>query len=609
MAKDNSRGGRLVLAYVSPLPPVRSGISDYSVDLLPLLENYASVAVVRVPGQEVSLEVRRRFRPVLWKEATADPSEAGRLGVRKPVPLFQMGNNRHHEEIRDLALAHPGIVTLHDVWLHHLLVERTLASGDMTSYVAELTACHGWVGGAVALPRRWSAWGDAPMFALPANRVLLERQAGILVHSEWAAETVREELGGAARVRPVPMPMPAPALDASLDEKALRLRDRYGIPQSATVLGSFGFQTPIKRTRVVVEALADPRLADVWLLIGGEVSPGQGLMELAREHGVAERVQVTGFLSDEDFAPAIRATDLCVNLRYPTAGETSASLLRIFALGRGAVVSDYAQFAQLDDRSVVKIPLPAVAQVESGEGGGGGEVRALASAVAELLADSGRIEASGRAARELIERQHDPDAAARAMVEAIEELLDEEREHRAGGNGEPGGRGGFTPRRPTSLTWTRPAAELRFVASDSSDEQVSLRWDPGTRRTFVVRLTNTGFCRLLAGRRGAGGIALAIALLDGSGCELEHRPWLRLPRDLDPGESYDFEIELRRPLGAVRLSITAHVVEGALLAGNARTPIIASTASEDQDPAQLVSQLEGAWSAGSAIREGARHAS
>ena len=50
------------------------------------------------------------------------------------------------------------------------------------------------------------------------------------------------------------------------------------------------------------------------------------------------------------------ATDLAVNLRYPSAGETSGTLIRAFESGKPVAVSDYAQFAEFPDDCVVKIP-------------------------------------------------------------------------------------------------------------------------------------------------------------------------------------------------------------------------------------------------------------
>ena len=39
------------------------------------------------------------------------------------VPLYQMGNNSHHEGVLALAWERPGLLVLHDMVLHHLLVE------------------------------------------------------------------------------------------------------------------------------------------------------------------------------------------------------------------------------------------------------------------------------------------------------------------------------------------------------------------------------------------------------------------------------------------------------------------------------------------------------
>jgi len=40
----------------------------------------------------------------------------------------------------------PGVLTLHDVVLHHLLLDVTLGRGLFDPYVERLTQDHGWVG-------------------------------------------------------------------------------------------------------------------------------------------------------------------------------------------------------------------------------------------------------------------------------------------------------------------------------------------------------------------------------------------------------------------------------------------------------------------------------
>src|SRR4051812_33880456 len=174
--------------YVSPLPPVRSGIADYSVDLLPhlaALANVSDLRLIHLPGQPVAPAVAARW-------PLADAAETGRDAAGVRIPLYQMGNNRHHEGGLDLAMRLPGVLTLHDVLLHHLLLDVTLGRGLFAPYVERLTRDHGWIGRSAAVIKRWGAYGDAAVFALPAHRALLCRQRGVLVHSAWAAGVIAE---------------------------------------------------------------------------------------------------------------------------------------------------------------------------------------------------------------------------------------------------------------------------------------------------------------------------------------------------------------------------------------------------------------------------------
>ncbi|RMH22172.1 MAG: glycosyltransferase, partial [Acidobacteria bacterium] len=384
----------LGIDFVSPLPPVRSGIADYGADLLPELAQRCDLRLIRLPEQPLDPQLAARY-PVAPVE---------RLGDDGRLPLYQMGNNRHHETVYELARRLPGVVTLHDLVLHHFLIGRTVARGDFAAYRRALAYDHGWIGEAASLPLRWpGGQSDAAQFALPAHRRLLDRQRGVLTHSRWAAAMLVEELPG-VRVRAMPMGIPLPP---PLAEQAGRaFRRRLAVPETAPLLGTFGFQTPMKRTRSVLAALASPELAGAYLLVGGEVAPVLDLKGEARRLGVASRVRFLGFLPYADFEAAIAASDLCLNLRYPTAGETSASLLRILALGKPAVVSDYAQSAELEAGGVVKVPV------------GEDETPALVAILGRLLADRRRLVELGRAARAYVAAHHRPADAAAAVVAA-----------------------------------------------------------------------------------------------------------------------------------------------------------------------------------------------
>jgi hypothetical protein len=356
------------------------------------------------------------------------------------------------------------------------------------------------------------------------------------------------------------IPLP-PAAD---EAEGRRLRARFGLPEGAPVIGSFGFQTPIKRTLSAVRALAAPGLERVHLLVVGEVAAVLDLEGEARRLGVAERVHVMGFVPFSDFEAAIAAVDLCLNLRYPTAGETSASLLRVLAMGRPAIVSDYAQFADLPREVALRVPL------------GEEEPAALAAMLRDLLAQAGRLREMGEAARRHVRLRHDPERSAEAVIAACEEWEGREPPDEGGPT-----RGELPPVRtgsPALPSYLRPHGEGAAAASASDPAPSSLTWGnlpgdlevegaeapwrPGERRRLTLRLRNTGFARWLAGTRGAGGVALVVKLFVDGTDRLAGRPWLPLPRDLEPGEEMTFVTEVRRPPGPAHLWIEPHLFGG-----------------------------------------------
>lgn len=515
---SSSRVGALALDYVSPLPPVRSGIADYSIDLLPHLEPLCDLRVVRLPGQPVAEEVRERWHPV--------PSDE--LGGAGRLPLYHMGNNQHHAAVQALAMRTPGVLVLHDLILHHFLLGSTVGRDEFDLYRRRLGLEHGWQGEAAAMAVRWGAFGESLQFGFPAHRRLTLRQYGVLVHSEWARQMLLEESPD-LEVRTIPMGIPLPERVDPARGRAFR--ERLGIPAGAPLLGSFGFQTPMKRPEIAVRAMTRPELSEAHLVIAGELAPTLELESEIADAGLAGRVHVTGFLDYEEFEAAISACDLALNLRYPSAGETSAALLRVLALGRPTLVSEYAQFAELPSESTAKVPV------------GDGEVEALVSRAAELLGSPERLRAMGEAARDYVRRHHDPAAAAAAMVEASEELAPLA----------PPARRRREAALPSSLAWSELPGSLEVRGHEAP-------WAGGERRRIGFRLTNEGPARWLAGGSGPGGVVVQVTLMDAERRVLEEHPWVPLPADLAAGESEEFEIALRRPLGPVLLHIEPHVV-------------------------------------------------
>ena len=302
------------VAVLTPLPPAKSGVAHYASLLLPELAK--------------RVEVRAFASPEGYRRAEFD------------AVIYQLGNNPHHEFAYTEALREPGVVVLHDLVLHHLIVELTLARGDAAGYVAALEASHGPAGAAWARGRAAGLHSEMGNFLLPASIEVARRARAVIVHNEYARTRLRD-FGVTTPIHVVAHPY--------VHEE--RAADRAAFA-GKRVIGFFGFLTSAKRAEVVLEAFAlararDPRLV---LLIVGEPAPN---ITLPRLDGVV----TTGYVADEEFGSYYALADRLVNLRYPTAGETSGTLIRALDAGKPVAVSDYAQFAEFPDDCVFKVPL------------------------------------------------------------------------------------------------------------------------------------------------------------------------------------------------------------------------------------------------------------
>ncbi len=308
-------------ALLSPLPPTRSGVAHYASMLVPALRERVDVTAFG------SLDGYRR-----------DDFD---------LAIYQLGNNPHHGFVYAEAMERAGVAVLHDVVLHHLIVEMTLARGDVDGYVDALHSSHGEAGAAWARGRAAGLHSEMGNFLLPASVEVARRSRAVIVHNRWAADLLRS-LGVDTPIHVVPHPYePDP-----VRHEPLPVRTLLGINPDDRVIGLFGFLTSAKRGEVVVEAFrrARERDAHLRLLVVGEPAPN---IDLTSIHG--EGVIVTGYVSDDDFGRYYAAADRLVNLRYPSAGESSGTLIRAFAAGRPVAVSDYAQFAEYPNDCVVRI--------------------------------------------------------------------------------------------------------------------------------------------------------------------------------------------------------------------------------------------------------------
>jgi 2-polyprenyl-3-methyl-5-hydroxy-6-metoxy-1,4-benzoquinol methylase/glycosyltransferase involved in cell wall biosynthesis len=343
------------LAFFSPLNPQKSGISDYSEELLPHLDGRARIDLF-VDGFRPANEALLKSFPCF--DYKRDPGVLRRLSEYDAV-LYHMGNDpRYHAGIYQCMREHPGIVVFHDFAFQFFFFYLAYERGRMDIYLEELEACHG-VGARAqaeaALSEGLKPTQLAEPLAFPLNRRLAQTAEAIIVHSEWSRSRFAEI------VPSIPVAhINMHAGNRNGEEIGPIQRGRAG--KEFVQLASFGHATPekgIERTLCALAALKDGPPFHYTLV--GELSPYFNFQELVRELGLKDRITLTGYVSLEEFKRRIAETDIAVNLRESTVGETSASLCRIMAAGVPAIVSDVGWFSELPDSAVIKIEMDASA--------------------------------------------------------------------------------------------------------------------------------------------------------------------------------------------------------------------------------------------------------
>ncbi len=385
------------VAYFSPFPPKQTGIATYSNHLVRELRNL-------MPVDCYDFHNERADDP---STTFGDFARFGRVSDlrRYDAVVYHVGNNPHfHLDILKILRHWPGIVVLHDVVVYYLFAG--LGTPGLLKYL-------------------WIVEGDNGLDSLkeivdnstghdilcyphperhPLTSALFPYATHIIVHNRSAKEQILK-MGYTGPIDVIPLAFPS--ADAELNAKELeKLRQKHGITSDELVIGCFGFIGPTKRIAQVCRALSTLRehLKFRFLVVG----EGENVRPAIENAGLTEAAICTGFVEDAQFSQYLGLTDIVVNLRYPSMGESSLTLLRAQTLGKPVIVTRDATFAELSDEIAWKIDT------------GPNEEGDLAAAIETLARDPCARARMGEAARRYVETTLDGARIARQFKRAIE---------------------------------------------------------------------------------------------------------------------------------------------------------------------------------------------
>lgn len=396
------------LAWFTPLPPVRSGVADYSAEILPRLAGRHEITVF------VGAQAERSAAPDVAVRSAHDF-----VWCRQERPfdliVYQLGNSAHHDYTWPYLFRYPGLLVLHDAHLHHARAQALLKRRRVAEYRAELAFDHPDASPDAA-EIAIAGLGGPIAYLWPMLRAAVTASRMVAVHNAAVADELRERYPDTP-IATVRMGVADPwaavggedaaAAPAALAAWRQATRARHGFADTALVCAAYGGITPEKRLGAVFRAAAvlRRRHPGLRLLLVGRTPTYYDALAEAREAGVADLVTVTGYVSDDELPRYLAAADVALSLRWPTAGETSASWLRCAAAGLATITTELAHEAErptLDPRSwtvvhgarALRAPQPIGVSIDILD-----EDHSLALALDRLAADPELRTALGAAAR------------------------------------------------------------------------------------------------------------------------------------------------------------------------------------------------------------------
>ncbi len=384
-------GTRPRLAVVSPFPPQRSGVADYTAFTFRQVSKYADVEVYSNAPPEPST-------PLPIRPMSATPY----LDRRFDAVINVVGNSHFHFPVLDLMGAYGGACIAHD---NRMIEAYSLDRGD--TWLAELLSRDGRSVDPAQIPELLLQLDRLPSIGY---EIIARQATPLIVHGRGLADRIAAETGVVPVVLPV---VPYNVPDAQTIDSAMRAHARRALGLSDDVLHMATFGMVDQRTKgtdLIVGAAAWLRSWNIpmHLHIVGDVSFAErrALEEIAGDLEIGPHATLHGHVSRADFEHFLLAVDVAVQIRTSSVLSLSGGLADCLGYGVPTVTTEDLA-VELETPSYVATTMPATSSL------------LLAEAIETLV----RLRREKLAAVEAERRDYlgrrSPDAYARALLDAL----------------------------------------------------------------------------------------------------------------------------------------------------------------------------------------------
>lgn len=390
---------RLTLAYVSPMPPERSGISKYSIELVKELKRHYEITIII----EKSASISYHNNDIPWNTEDWFISNHDKFDR----VLYHFGNSHFHTHMFNLIERIPGVVTLHDFFVSDIHAHFENDRGERYAFCLALYRSHGY-----SAVKEYFKKDDMHNIVrkYPSNLPILQNALSIIIHSQhsfklsetWYSESSSNKW----------------AIVPHLREEKNKInrefsRNKLGIKTNEIIICSFGVMGKSKCNERLLDSMIASKLfnvPDLRLVYVGKndfTNYGNNIREKIKYNRLEDKVKITDWADESVFESYLAAADIAVQLRTDSRGESSGTVLDCMAHGLPTIVNAHGSMAELDSKAVWLLP-DLFSDKE------------LAAALETLVYDPDRRDELRKRALAVVKAAHCPASCAAAYTEVIE---------------------------------------------------------------------------------------------------------------------------------------------------------------------------------------------
>ena len=334
------------IAFFTPLPPIQSGISDYSVDIIMELSKYLEIDVFvddgYSPGKIEGVQI--------YNHKDFNKRSNNYVDV-----IYQIGNSEYHLYMYEYIKKTKCTVVLHDYNMHGVFQYIALSKGknNMKLYSEIIQSDYTQAETEDYIKKLSNGSVPLQINEMELNGYIINFANRIIVHSRDSKEKLLKKniqrdvklINSYAKIEPL--------TSSNAAKKKLKIKE------NDIIMASFGHIHQTKRPIPILEAFSKicNEFQDIKYIFVGKLDSSieTEFNNFIEEHNLHGKVMVTGYTELDTFADYIDAADLCFNLRYPYNGETSGSLMRILGKGKCVVVNNIGSFGEIPDEVCIKL--------------------------------------------------------------------------------------------------------------------------------------------------------------------------------------------------------------------------------------------------------------